>query len=340
MATARKLPSGNWRCRVYSHTDFSGKKIYESFTASTKAQAESMALRFTEQTDRKRSQDLTVKEAVESYIETNKNVLSPATLRGYMMDAKRMNTISRKKVHKLTSTDIQAFVSELSAIYAPKTVKNTYALLMASVSSCDVDKKFKVNLPTIPKKRKNAPENEQIIALYETANPNLKKAIILAAFHSLRLGEICGLTYGDIEGNKLYVHSDLVKGPEGWVHKSIPKTDSSNRTLILTQSELEILGSGKLGEYIVPRKPTTLDHSFKELTTKLGISGVTLHTLRSYFASIAVAIGIPDLYTSHMGGWRENSSVLKEHYQKKIVSMDEAYSDKMNTYFENMLKKV
>ena len=334
---AKKLPSGNWRCRVYSHTDSTGKKKYESFTASTKQEAEMMAAQFANSVDRRRSDDITVKEAVESYIDANKNVLSPSTLRGYTMDAKRLGGIENLKIRKVKSSDLQYFVSDLTAIYSPKTVKNTYALVITSMTFCGIDTRFKVNLPAIHKKRKTAPENEQIAALYEAANPIMKRAIILAAFHSLRRGEICGLTYGDLKGNTLYVHSDMVRGNEGWVHKDIPKTESSNRVVILTEKELEVIGTGKPDEYIVPRTPTTICHGFKELTKRLGIEGVTLHTLRSYFASIAVAIGIPDIYTSHMGGWRENSTVLKDHYQKKIVSMDEAYANKMNDYFGKIM---
>lgn len=337
MAKAKKIPSGNWRVRVYSHTDSSGKRIYESFTASSKKEAELLAMQFQANKERQKADDLTVKEAVESYISNNKNVLSPSTLRGYMMDAKRMTSIHHKKIRKLKSVDIQAFVNELSGTHAPKTVKNTYALLMTSLTFCGVETRFKVNLPTIPKRRKNAPENEQIKVLYDTANDTMKKAIVLAAFHSLRRGEICGLKYGDLKGNTLYVHSDVVIGLEGRVHKDIPKNDTSNRTVYLTQKELEIIGSGSPDEYIVPIAPSTLDHNFLALTKKLNIEGITLHTLRSYFASVAAAIGIPDLYASHMGGWKENSTVLKEVYQKKIVSMDEAYSEKLNSYFDSFM---
>lgn len=338
MAKAKKLPSGNWRCRVYSHTDSAGKRIYESFTASSKREAELLASKFQLDRERQRADDLTVKEAVQRYIDSNKNVLSPSTLRGYTMEAKRLAPIDHLKVRKIKSVDIQYFISDISSKYSPKTVKNTYALLITSMTACGIDTRFKVNLPTIPKKRKNAPENEQIKALYDTANDTMKKAIILAAFHSLRRGEICGLKYGDLKGNALYVHSDIVIGLEGRIHKDIPKTDTSNRTVYLTQKELDIIGTGKPNEYIVPIAPSTLDHNFLSLTRRLGIDGVTLHTLRSYFASVAVAIGIPDLYTSHMGGWKENSSVLKEVYQKKIVSMDEAYTNKMNNYFENLMQ--
>lgn len=337
MATAKKLPSGSWRCRVYSHTDSTGKRIYESFTASSKREAELMAVKFQANRERQRADDLTVKEAVQRYIDSNKNVLSPSTLRGYTMDAKRLAPIDYLKVRKIKSSDIQFFISDISVKYSPKTVKNTYALLITSITACGIENRFKVNLPTIPKKRKIAPENEQIKALYDTANDTMKKAIILAAFHSLRRGEICGLKYGDINGNALYVHSDVVIGLEGRIHKDIPKTDTSNRMVYLTPRELEILGSGNPNDYIVPIAPSTLDHNFLALTKKLGIEGITLHTLRSYFASVAVAIGIPDLYTSHMGGWKENSTVLKEVYQKKIVSMDEAYSAQLNSYFDDIM---
>lgn len=337
MAEPKQLPSGSWNIRVYSHTDPSGKQIYESFTAPTKTEAKMLARQFQANKDRNKKRDYTVMECVRSYIDTNKNVLSASTLRGYEFDFKRLAPLYHIKIGKITSTDIQQFVSDLSATKSPKTVKNTYSLLITSLSACDIDKHFKVNLPTIPKKAKFAPENEQIKALYESANPIMKRAIMLAAFHSLRRGEICGLTYGDLKGNTLLVHSDMVLGPEGWVHKQTPKTDSSYRQVVLTDKEVSVLGTGTPNEYIVPIKPSTLDGNFKRLCNKLGIEGLIFHNLRSYFASIAVAIGIPDIYLSHMGGWRENSSVLKEHYQKKIVSVDKAYTQKMNDYFEGFM---
>ncbi|MCI9448986.1 MAG: hypothetical protein HFE30_01870 [Clostridiales bacterium] len=40
MAKAKKLPRGSWRVLVYTVTDASGKRKYESFTAETKSEAE------------------------------------------------------------------------------------------------------------------------------------------------------------------------------------------------------------------------------------------------------------------------------------------------------------
>lgn len=60
MATARKLPSGSWRCQVYSHSEkiwdekkgtWKEKRIYQSFTSDDptragKSEAEMAAAEF------------------------------------------------------------------------------------------------------------------------------------------------------------------------------------------------------------------------------------------------------------------------------------------------------
>ena len=83
MAKAKKLPSGSWRCRAYSHKDADGKQHYESFTAPTKAEAEMMAAEYSAGKKRRVRADLTVHEAIDGYIRAKEPVLSPSTIRGY-----------------------------------------------------------------------------------------------------------------------------------------------------------------------------------------------------------------------------------------------------------------
>lgn len=91
MATAKKLPSGSWRCLVFSHYENlfnedgspmidektgkqKRKRIYESFTSDLqgrrgKRDAEAQAAQFLAEKDRKkRPENWTVKEAFENYI--------------------------------------------------------------------------------------------------------------------------------------------------------------------------------------------------------------------------------------------------------------------------------
>lgn len=341
MPNAKKLPSGNWRVRVYSHTDSLGKKHYESFTASTKQQAEMLANKFLNDTDRSRSSDITIAECVKAYIDSNKGVLSPSTIDGYIKDARRFEPISNLRIRKITTKDIQSFISSLSDRgLSPKTVMNTWGLLKSSLAFSGIDKQFKVHLPKNPKKKAYAPNNSDIVALYDNANPKLKLCIALGAFHGLRRGEISALKYSDLQGDTLYIHSDVVRGIDGWVHKETPKTSASNRYVHLTDAEIKLIGTGEPDSYIVGLLPSSIGTDFYNLKKRLGITGIRFHDLRSYFASVAVAMGIDDIHLAHLGGWRENSQTMKRHYQKPIREIDAEYARKLNDHFENMTRNM
>ena len=107
MPTARKLPSGSWRCLVFSHNeplfDKRGKpiidpktgkqkekRVYESFTCddpsrSGKRTAEAMAAQFAATREKRNLpvSRLTFGEALEKYIEERSQILSPSTIRKY-----------------------------------------------------------------------------------------------------------------------------------------------------------------------------------------------------------------------------------------------------------------
>ena len=99
MAKAKKLPSGSWRCLVYSHTEriwdekkqiWKDKRIYESFTSDDpspagKREAEFAAAQFALNKHAVKAPNgyTTLKEAIDKYIESSDAVLSPSTIRGY-----------------------------------------------------------------------------------------------------------------------------------------------------------------------------------------------------------------------------------------------------------------
>ena len=342
MAEPKKLPSGNWRVRVYSHTTPDGKKHYESFTASTKQQAQMLATKFQNDNDRRRSEDFTVREAVENYIKANEMILSPATIYGYTNDAKRLECIGNVRIRKITSKDVQGLISNLMAHnYSAKTIRNTYGTLRSALTFAGIDQSFMVHLPSAAKKTKQAPEHEQIAMLYNAASKKMKIAIALAAFHSLRRGEIASLRYGDIKGNELTIHSDMVYGVDKkWHYKDVPKTDASNRTVYLPQQLLDLIGTGFPDEYILGIQPNTIGQNFIKLKKRLGIEGITFHSLRHFFASLAVILQIPDIYCASLGGWRNNSSCLKETYQGNMVSMSQYYAEKISNEYLSMTQKM
>ena len=82
MAKAKKLPSGNWRVNQYIKTDKNGKRIYKSFTASSKKEAEYLASEYL-LSNKKDFKNIKLSDAISQYIDSKSNVLSPSTIRGY-----------------------------------------------------------------------------------------------------------------------------------------------------------------------------------------------------------------------------------------------------------------
>ena len=91
MPKAQKLPSGNWRVRVYDGKDQNGKDRYKSFTAPTKKQAEYLAAEYaaTKKIGEQASDDKTLAECYARYIEIKRNTLSPTTVLEYERAAQR-----------------------------------------------------------------------------------------------------------------------------------------------------------------------------------------------------------------------------------------------------------
>ena len=336
MATAKRLPSGSYRARVYSHTE-NGRKIYESFTAPTKKEAEMQAAEWAANKDRRKRTDLTVKEAISGYIRAKEGVLSPSTIRGYdRMLRNNYAPIINTPIRKLTSEDLQLFVSELAKNKSSKTVHNVYGLLTAALALYEPDLMFRVTLPAKAKKRPSSPSDEAVATLFREASPTMKKCIALAAFGSCRRGEICALTYDDLDGNILHITKDMVQDKENtWHLKNMPKNSESIRDALLPDEVIDLFqdGSGKLVSYA---NPASISKCFTKLRDRLKVN-IRFHDLRHYYASIGAVLGIPDNYLADFGGWRRGSSVMKEVYQNNITSMSEVYARKMADHFGKII---
>ena len=343
MARAKKTPSGMWKVRVYSHTTPDGKKHYRAFTGATKQEAEQMAAHFSGTADRFARCDLTVAEAVAGYINAKERVLSPSTVYAYrVMERNAFAPISREKIRALTSVKVQRWISDLSADKSPKYVRNIYTLLTSAVALYVPEITFRVTLPARQKKRTYAPSDSQIAALYNAAPDWLKICIALAAFGSMRRGEIRALKYGDIDGRIIHVHADMVRGTsEPWVYKEIPKTQDSCRDVLVPQEVVDLIGSGDPSAFIIPDgTPNRITDTFMHLRDDLELPEIRFHDLRKYYASVSAALGIPQSYTERAGGWHAGSPVMREVYQKPIREYEEAYAGQIASHFTGMLKSM
>lgn len=341
MPKAKKLPSGSWRARVYSFTDENGRKHYRSFTAATKTEAEMLASKFANTKTGRKLYDMTVGEAIDRYIEVKTAVLSPSTIKGYRaLQRNYFQTISKKKISKLTNADMQAFISSLSLELSPKTVKNISGLILPAIEMFFPDLHFKVTMPAKIPKYNTAPSDDEVLILLANADLWLKKCIALGACAGLRRGEICALKYRDIIGTKLFIHADMVLDEHNnWIYKENPKTNVSAALIDVSEDLIELLGSGAPDDFIIDRNPNLITKHFIILKRRFGLDHIRFHDLRHYYASTGGMLGIPDIIISDAGRWAHNSPVMKNVYQGNIKPISERYMRKFNDHFSELLKK-
>lgn len=332
MASIEKLPSGNYRARVYDKVT----KKQMSFTAPTKSEAKRLAAQW--EFDHDDSRDMTIEECVKLYIEHRSNTLSPSTIRSYLLTLEnRMGDIKHHSAKALTSEDLQRFVNELSAKYSPKTVRNTFSLISAILRTFYPDKAIHVRMPQSRPVERHIPTEDDVRRLIHMASPDLRKCILLASVGTLRRGEIAALTYGDIEGNTIHVHADIVYDENGgWIYKNVPKTSESDRYVEYPTEVIEELGTGKPDERIIKFKsPDTITGMFTRLRNKLGLK-CRFHDLRAYSASIMHAIGVPDAVIMKRGGWK-TANVMQQCYRHALDDKMKAEIDKTNEYMKGLL---
>lgn len=337
MAKATKLPSGNWRVNLYLGKK-DGKEVRRSITGKTKKEAEQAAALYLAENHLDDS-PMTVGDAVDKYIMDVSATLSPSTITGYRtMQKNSLSDISSYMADKVSRDELQQWVNQLSKHYSPKSVKNIYSLVRSSITAIRPNFNPTVKLPTPDAKLIQIPTDEEMREILEKADAITRKCVMLAAFCSLRRGEICYLRYKDIKNGCIAIHGDVVLSEDGkWVEKAHAKTDKSNRTIRMPDFVADEIGTGDPDEHIIPLTPDTVSAKFRNLMRRLKMP-YSFHRLRHYFASSLIAQGIPKTYIQALGGW-ESSGSLDRVYTHVLQSSQNEYNDKMNDLFTSKFRE-
>ena len=329
MAKAKKLPSGSWRVNQYIGTDENGNKKFKSFTAATKKEAEYAAAEYVMYRKAATGKNMTVYEAIDEYIASKENILSPSTIQSYhVIRRTRLKSIGNVKLATLTQTNIQKAINIEAAEVAPKTVKNIYALLSAALKQHNIS--YDIALPQKQKKEIVIPTKEDVEMLLDFPMPeDVRLAIMLAAFMGLRRSEIFALNVRDFNFDKklLYVNKAMVKSPSGeYVIKST-KTYSGTRSLPIPE-----LQSYNMTDPLMKRSPNAFTAFFEKTLKKMSIRSFRFHDLRHYYASVLLSLNVPDKYAMDLMG-HSSTNMLKTVYQHIMPDKKQEISDMLNNYF-------
>lgn len=336
---AKKLPSGRWRCRVYDGTDPAGKKIYKSFTADSKKEAELLAAQYAASRKSTVSKDRTLADAYARYIEIKKNTLSPATVREYSRAAKAdFPELMPLRLSRLTQEAVQSAVNVMSANHSPKSVRNAHGLLSAVLSMFAPEIRLNTRLPQSRKSDLYVPTEQEVEKLVRSIRgTELEKAVLLAAFGSLRRSECSALMISDIEGDIIHVNKAIVLGADKqWTLKQ-PKSKAGYRDIKMPGFVIERLKPAPNGR-IVNIMPVTITDYFADARRKFNLPHFRFHDLRHYQASILHAMGVPDKYIMERGGWSTDST-LKNIYQHTMSDKRKQVEEEIVQRFEDSHKK-
>lgn len=335
MATAKKLPSGNWRVRVYDAKN----KTTKSFTAPTKKQAELLGLRWLN--DRKEPQNMTVREAVRSYINSKNNILSPSSIRGYeIIYRNALDGIGDKHLNDLTEKDLQEWVNSNASQYAPKSVKSQYGLVTAALRQ---QKKLldysSVLLPRLKKSDPLIPTIKQIAEILQIVEgTSVELAVTIAVTLGLRQSEIAALKWSDYDGEHLSIHAAVVPSPDNkLVRKETTKSEASTRIIDVDELCKQRLDRAeRKSEYISGLTPRHVLKTFQRLCEQNGLPKFTMHAQRHGNASMMLANGIPDKYAMARLG-QSSPNMIKNVYQHLYADKQKEYSKTISDTFSKVV---
>lgn len=252
---------------------------------------------------------------------------SPTTIRGYRDKARRISAkLGKIRIDKLTVRQLdQAYGDWLNEGLDPNTVHHLHGVLSAALNQAvkwDLLPQAvteKASPPPLRLRPKQIPTPQVIGRLIDEAEsrsqPVLAAVVALTATTGLRRGEVSGLRWPDVEFDtrQLVVRRSVkhADGP-GWV-VGPPKTHQQ-RTIAIDDFALEVLASHKqraekvasdAGVTLDPNayvftldpsgtdflKPDSLGQAFGRLCRGLGLTWLSLHTLRHFSASELVGSG-------------------------------------------------
>lgn len=337
-----------WRASITIGTDDKGKLIRKQFTGKTQQDVKNKLQEYKKQMlmGVLNEDKLTVSDWFYSWLfDYRKQDLKPKSFQRYHGIYKNYieNTdFGNIKLNDLRTTHLQRHYKKLlDNGITPTTIRQINTNLKTCLNEAERQGYIQKNwckLVTLPKKEDNKEvkvltKQEQEKFLEAIKGHELELLYIVALGTGLRIGEILGLKWSDIDfkNNELHVNRSLQKAAiyEGdkiaryEVQETTPKTKNSlrsipvpqniikklrahkkeqNKLILLLQEEYDnknYVFCNKLGKPIEDKRP---GRNLKTILTSIGIEPIKFHALRHTYATRLFEAGIPPKTVQHLMG--------------------------------------
>ena len=342
---ARRLKSGSWNIQLR----LGG--LNQSVTADTKAACEAEAARIKalylsgglEQKPKpKDTSNMTLGEAMRSYVKRHGPALSPSTVRGY-------DVISRTRFQKYADTpvsqitDWQEVVDDELATASPKTVNNAFSFLRTAIraETKTVIDMSNISMAQVPVKEIDWLQPDEIPPFLQEMYGRPSELAALILLHGLRTSEALALSWDtkdiDLKHHTLRVRGAKVRGIDGWVEKNTNKNRSSTRSVpIMLPRLFDLLKAepNKSGP-VIKKAGFTVYKAVRSACKRAGVTIVSNHGLRHTFASVAYKAGLNERQLMDIGGWSDYQTMHRIYIRLAHDDQSDAAS-KVQNFLSNL----
>lgn len=327
----RQLKSGKWNIQLRAE----GESVTEDTAELCELKAKAIRAEFVQREKDKPKVETTLEDAIDKYIASKSNVLSPSTIVGYK-SLKKNRFKSVMKLPLSSVTNWQAVVNTESANVSPKTIKNAWGLVRPVLKNEGITPP-EVKLPSLTKKPPVFLTAEQIKVFVKAVKGTKVEIPALLGLHSLRRSEMAALDWSnvDLKNKRITVSGAVVPG-ENWtlVEKPQNKTASSQRTIPIMIPELyDALKAvkDKNGKVVTCYASTVYDW-VNEICEQNNLPKLGVHGLRHSFASLAYHIGMDEQSAMQIGGWSDYATMRKIYTHLSSLDLSKA-ENKMSDFY-------
>lgn len=334
----RQLPSGAYTCQLRVNGQSISITDERRDVVEAKAYAYKSGLMAAQTSD---GGNLTLGQAIDLYIESRKNTLSPSTIRGYrIIQDNRFSQLMSKKISTLNVQVCQRACNDEAKHYSPKTLSNSWGFVRSVIKECG-GQEINVRLPQKIKKERAFLAPEEIPVFIKAIKGSDAEIPALLALSSLRTSEILALTYSsiDLKNKRIKVSGAVVPDENNnLVKKATNKTASSTRQVPIFIPELaealeKAIKDHRLNDPITLMTHNTMYDRINTVCERNELPRVGVHGLRHSFASLAYSLGVPELVAMQIGGWSDYGT-MRKIYTHIAESQRTKNVDKLQLFFE------
>lgn len=368
----RKRKDGRWEGRFKIGNDSNGKTLYHSVYAKSYSEVKEKMKngRVLDAVKEKNESDneITFSEVLFLWLDSIRISVKESTYYRYEYIINRhiCPELGVLKLSQITSQLINTFLDckskggrlDKKGGLSPSYVKSIMLIIKAAIDFATDEELCK---PLRTKINKPVDKSKELPILCETDQRRLEDhlrcnmditgiGIMISLYSGLRIGEICALTWDDIDLTNKVIHvrhtiARVRAKQNNITAKSIlivdePKTKASRRDIPISTVLMPLLSDAKKHSesiYVASDKkdfvsPRTYEYRYHQALKECGVEQVNYHALRHTFATRCVAAGVDIKSLSEMLG-HANAAITLNTYVHSSMDMKRNQLEKLSSFF-------